>query len=69
VQPRVAGQSRIAQQLALQLKSRLLRREQNQWRAAGIVQQRSTYFFKTQESLSRAGGTEKKSCLHGSFFA
>ncbi len=64
VQPRVARQRGVRQQLALQLVSRLLRRQQDQRRAVRRGHQRRADFPHAMKRLPAARGAEKKTRLH-----
>jgi hypothetical protein len=61
--------SAIGEQLAFELKRRLLGREQNQRRAFRRLVQCLADFRETAKRLAAAGRTEEKMCLHGLLFA
>ena len=69
VQPRVPLRSAIGEQLAFELKRRLLGREQNQRRAFRRCRQGGPDFRQTAKRLAAAGRTEEKTRLHGLLFA
>jgi hypothetical protein len=69
VQARVTLRSAIGEQLAFELKRRLLGREQNQRRAFRRLVQCMADFRETAKRLAAAGRTEEKAHLHGLLFA
>ena len=69
LQARVSGQIRMGQKLALQLKSGLFWREQNQRKPQGIISEGLADFLQAQERFSRAGGAKQKSHMHTAFVA
>ena len=64
VQPRVARQRVVREQLTLNLKRRLLGREEEQRRTGGIALQLGTDFLQAPESFPGAGGAEQEADLH-----
>ena len=69
VQPRVAGQGAVGEQLAFELKRGLFGREQDQRRAFRRCRQGGPDFRQTAKRLAAAGRTEEKTRLHGLLFA
>ena len=67
IQTRVAGNSGVAQQLALELEGGLFGCEQNQRIAIRRLRERGAYFSKAAEGLAAAGGAEEEARLHDLF--
>ncbi len=68
LQPGVAVQFRIGEELAFELGGGLFGREQQERRAIGRRDQFTTNLREAAESLAAAGGAEQESRLHGVFF-
>ena len=69
VQPRIPGQRAGGEQLAFELKRRLLGREQDQRRACRRCRQGGADFGEAAKGLAAAGRPEEKTRLHALLFA
>jgi fructose-bisphosphate aldolase class II len=69
MQPGIATQPAVGQQLTFELKGGLFRGQQNQRRAAGIFPEGRPDFGQAAKGLAAAGGTEKKTHMHAGLFA
>ena len=67
MQPRIAVQRTVGEQLAFELERGLFGREKNERIACRIFFEHGAYFGESAESFAAAGGAEEKSRLHDLF--